>query len=134
MKKCSKCNIEKEEEEFNFRNKEINKRHDICKSCQSIIRKQSYKKNRKHYLDYEKIHTPIRRRNNRKFIIEYKSGKPCIDCGKVYPHYVMDFDHLPQFKKEIKIAKNGRQFSKKTLIKEFSKCELVCSNCHRERT
>ena len=39
-----------------------------------------------------------------------------------------------RFKKEIKIASKGNYFSKEKLLNEFSKCDLVCANCHRERT
>lgn len=131
---CSKCRIEKEENQFSFRNKLSNIKHSSCKECQITVRKQSYQNNREHYLNYEKIHTPKRREQTRIFITEYKIGKPCMDCKKIYPHYVMDFDHLPQFKKEIEIGQRGRQFSIERLLKEFEKCELVCANCHRERT
>lgn len=131
---CSKCKTEKEENQFNFRNKLSNIRHHNCKNCQKIIRQQSYQNNKEYYLNYDKIHAPKRRRLKREFITEYKTGKPCVDCGNIYPHYVMDFDHLPQFKKEIRIASQGNSYSKETLLKEFAKCELVCANCHRERT
>lgn len=59
--------------------------------------------------------------------------KPCIDCNKIYPHYVMQFDHLPH--KGIKLfdIKSGG-FQWDALYTEISKCELVCANCHLERT
>ena len=134
MIKCSKCKELKDIEKFNFRNKEKNIKQSSCKDCQSLIRRQSYEKNKSYYLEYEKINSPRRRKNNRIFITAYKANKPCKDCGIIYPHYVMDFDHLPEFKKEIKIASKGNYFSKEKLLNEFSKCDLVCANCHRERT
>jgi hypothetical protein len=30
----------------------------------------------------------------REYIKQHKTDKPCFDCGKVYPWYVMDYDHL----------------------------------------
>ena len=62
---------------------------------------------------------------------------PCADCGEVYPHYVMDFDHV-RGKKLFDIA-NATRFvlwekRLKLLEEEFKKCDVVCSNCHRERT
>jgi len=59
---------------------------------------------------------------------------PCADCGKRYPHYVMDFDHV-RGKKEFSIYR-ARQITmcRKRLAAEIEKCEVVCSNCHRQRT
>lgn len=134
MKTCSICKIDKDDKEFSLRNKKLNQYNKHCKACQKIIRRKSYLKNRDYFLNYEKIHAPIRRKNNQQFITEYKTNKPCADCKKIYPSYVMDFDHLPQFKKEFQISRKGQYYSKEKLLEEFSKCELVCANCHRERT
>lgn len=60
---------------------------------------------------------------------------PCMDCGKKYPPYVMDFDHLPQYEKYFPIGVLvNKRLSKETILEEIKKCEVVCSNCHRERT
>lgn len=60
--------------------------------------------------------------------------KPCQDCKKEFPYFVMDFDH-------VRGTKNGniadyptRKVSIITLMTEIDKCEIVCSNCHRLRT
>jgi hypothetical protein len=74
----------------------------------------------------------VRRDAIKAFLIERKSV-PCADCGKSYPHYVMDFDHLRD--KVINIARAAvKDWSLKRLQAEIDKCEVVCSNCHRERT
>ena len=67
-----------------------------------------------------------------KWYINLKS-KPCKDCGKRYPSYVMDFDHT-RGKKKFRLAGNIYARSKKDVIKEMAKCDLVCANCHRIRT
>lgn len=73
------------------------------------------------------------RKNLRKFIIEFKTGKPCMDCGKSFPPCAMDFDH--QADKVASIANAvARGFSIERLLVEIKKCELVCANCHRVRT
>lgn len=69
----------------------------------------------------------------RRYIQEYKSNQKCADCGEDYPYWIMEFDHLKDKKFTI------GQFSSKTIdiemIKEeIAKCEVVCSNCHRNRT
>lgn len=68
------------------------------------------------------------------FVNELKQ-KPCYDCGVIYPPYVMDFDHRGEEKKLDSVAiliRNG--FSKKKILDEIEKCDLVCANCHRLRT
>lgn len=58
---------------------------------------------------------------------------PCADCGLKYPPYVMDFDHVRGVK-SFNISAKGRVCSMEKLMEEVSKCEIVCSNCHRIRT
>ena len=62
-------------------------------------------------------------------------NKPCADCEKSYPYYVMDFDHV-RGKKLFAMAQTTSitRVGRKKLLEEAAKCEVVCSNCHRERT
>lgn len=70
---------------------------------------------------------------NRTFIRTIKEGSPCLDCGAYYPFYVMQFDHVGVKRDAIsRMVANG--FSIESLEAEISQCELVCSNCHAERT
>ena len=134
MKTCSLCQISQDESEFHFRSVALNTRFSHCRTCQKVKRKASYAKNRQQYIDYSATFQKEQYKKVRQFIIDYKSGKPCADCKQIYPHYVMDFDHLPGSKKTISIGQFGARYSIENLQKEFLKCELVCSNCHRERT
>lgn len=68
--------------------------------------------------------------------LEVIKDQPCVDCGVKYPPYVMDFDHKEG---ELKIAsvsylarRNTSSFEK--IKAEIEKCDLVCANCHRQRT
>lgn len=60
-------------------------------------------------------------------------GAPCMDCGVSYPPWVMDWDHRPG---TVKLFSPGliNSYSKKEILAEIAKCDLVCSNCHRQRT
>lgn len=69
----------------------------------------------------------------KEFIIDQKD-KPCMDCGNNYPWYVMQFDHVRGEKKFNLATAVKRERSIKSLIEEISKCDLVCANCHAERT
>lgn len=127
MKRCSKCKVEKEFEEFS---KKKDKLQSFCKVCTKIYFKEFYNKNRKYHLDRNKV----RRKKLFNFIDSFKQ-KPCMDCGKSYPVYVMDFDHRDEKEKFLEVSLMGRNlYSKIKIQKEIEKCDLVCSNCHRERT
>jgi hypothetical protein len=45
----------------------------------------------------------------------------------------MDFDHLPGKQKKFYVSQS-MQRPKELILKEIAKCELVCANCHRNRT
>ena len=67
-----------------------------------------------------------------KRIIEAAKAGPCADCGIAYPPHVMDFDHVRGVKlRAVGLLRSG---SVERLLAEIAKCEVVCSNCHRERT
>lgn len=69
-----------------------------------------------------------------KLIIAAKA-KPCADCNVEYPFYVMQFDHLPGQVKLFQVNLNtGACRSVKAVLAEILKCEVVCANCHAERT
>ena len=65
--------------------------------------------------------------------INAAKAEPCADCGMSYPYYVMQFDHLDDKKFTIsKYVRNGRSIE--DVLAEIAKCDVVCANCHAERT
>jgi hypothetical protein len=97
---------------------------------QRAASKRHYEINKNHYLERNKRY----RKELSAYVSEIKQETPCADCNKNYPSYVMDFDHLDG-KDKLGIVSyfctTGRVGAMK---KEISKCEVVCANCHRERT
>lgn len=65
-----------------------------------------------------------------KFIRRMKD-KPCTDCGKCFPYYVMDFDHIRDKRKKMNMMIN---LGWSAIFEEIDKCDVVCSNCHRIRS
>lgn len=59
---------------------------------------------------------------------------PCLDCGVTYPYYVMQFDHRPDEVKVLTPARLVNCGSWKKVVDEIMKCDVVCANCHAERT
>ena len=59
---------------------------------------------------------------------------PCKDCGITYPCYIMEFDHV-KWNKEFNLASSySLNKTIDDILLEASKCEIVCANCHAERT
>lgn len=65
-------------------------------------------------------------------IIRAAKEVPCADCGIEYPYYVMQFDHLGE--KKFNIGQTGPSCAREKLLAEIAKCEVVCANCHSERS
>ena len=70
-------------------------------------------------------------RKRARMIDALKSG-PCVDCGVSYPPYVMQFDHTGNDK--FKPVSQMTNYSLERVLEEIKKCDLVCANCHAERT
>jgi len=68
-----------------------------------------------------------------KFIRESKDNKPCSDCKREFRYYVLDFDHVGEKSFLISTAAKAG-VSLERIAAEIAKCDIVCANCHRERT
>ena len=90
-------------------------------------RARNQERARQYQKEYNKRRTASRRK-----IIDAAKAKPCKDCGQKYPYYVMDFDHVRG--KKIDCVGHMLSQSLARIVKEISKCDVVCSNCHRKRT
>jgi len=74
----------------------------------------------------------LRLRNQ--IIIRGAKNRLCADCGVQYPYYVMQFDHRDRMGKLFTIGSRGPVTSTRRLQAEIAKCDVVCANCHAERT
>ena len=68
-----------------------------------------------------------------RYIQEYKQNKGCFDCGIMYPYWILDFDHC-RGTKVSDITAMTRTHSFDDVKLEMEKCDVVCANCHRDRT
>lgn len=132
MKKCKKCGDVKVITEF-YRKSNIDNYQSQCIECHNLYMRNHYINNRSYYLKKSKKRNEIQVALNKTFIYEIKS-KPCMDCGKSYSPWVMDFDHRDPTNKLNDVATLTRYSNLLDLKKEVEKCDLVCANCHRERT
>jgi hypothetical protein len=73
---------------------------------------------------------------------QVKTNTPCADCRITYPYWVMQLDHVPERgAKSFTVSltyTSGRDrrvlCTREQLLEEIAKCDVVCANCHAERT
>jgi len=135
QKFCRVCKKYKNTSEF-YRRKTGPRKgsyYEKCKNCMKIRGKNYYYKNHTRQLRLAK-------ERNRKTLIKtmryliLAKNHPCVDCGKYFPPWAMDFDHIVSGTKTDNISSLRRFHSLKRIQVEISKCDLVCANCHRTRT
>lgn len=68
------------------------------------------------------------------YLREYKELSGCADCGEKFPHYVLEFDHLPGSKKIDNVYRVLKKYGIESAWQEVAKCDVVCANCHKIRT
>ncbi len=109
-KKCNKCNQIKKREEF-YSRKDSGGTTAYCISCSKNL-------------------VIERQRNFKQKCIDYKGGK-CEKCGYCKCKSALEFHHREPGEKDFDISRTRTNFREETQ-KELDKCDLLCSNCHRE--
>jgi hypothetical protein len=101
-----------------------------AKHREALLAKQKgrYQRLKAHYKVLRDRHTA----ENRAFLVGLRAENPCTDCRQRYPYYVMEFDHAHGPKKMKVSAMTSLHMG--AIIRELSKCDIVCANCHRART
>lgn len=73
-------------------------------------------------------------RNLLRCLRDERKGTICSDCHGTFPKHILEFDHINP---ENKVADIGILINKavtiEVFIEELNKCEVLCSNCHKER-
>lgn len=132
MNICVACKESKPEDEFYWKDKAQTKRQEYCKACKAKYNKVWYQKNKAKHMANVVTNNKARAEFFYKMIAAQKDV-PCADCGKKYPPHVMDFDHLEGHEKAFDVSKMVG-YNMQRIAAEIMKCEVVCANCHRERT
>jgi len=75
-----------------------------------------------------------RRRKLAKAVADYKASRPCHDCKRHFNPWQMHFDHIDATSKDDDVARLVNRGATRKVWAEIEKCELVCANCHADRT
>jgi hypothetical protein len=104
-----------------------------CWMCCRIYARTHYRLNRDAYL----VRTRKRHKRNReacrRFVREYLSTHPCVDCGETDP-VVLDCDHRDRTTKTADVNRLIGVGDVEKVRLEIAKCDVRCANCHRQRT
>jgi hypothetical protein len=126
-KKCLRCGKIKKIEDFYISNPVKKIYNSFCKVCHLSYAKAYYQKNKKKYC----THNREKRQQYKKEMNEYKKTLKCHKCGDAR-WYVLDFHHRDGDTKESVISDMKNKRPLKLIMEEILKCEVLCSNCHRE--
>jgi hypothetical protein len=130
---CSRCKVVKPLAAFKAKGAQGWQAY--CVACQAAYRQQHYRAHKEKYIAKAKRSAAARRELVRETIQKAKQGKTCADCGAAYPPWVLQFDHLDDSEKQAAVANMaGHGLSVTRVVREIAKCEIVCANCHADRT
>ena len=113
-KRCYYCKTEKEQGEFRKNCTKKDGLSSACKFCSDLIKNNKIKE-------------------NQEFVFQYLKLSSCAGCGISDP-VVLDFDHIHGEKKMSISRMIYKIRSRKKIIDEIDKCQVLCSNCHRIKT
>jgi len=88
-----------------------------------------------YYRNRERLAAERRRRKAdvRQWLRQLKRTLACAVCGEAHPA-TRDFHHTDAAAKDFSIGDaTNHKWSKRWLLEEIAKCEILCANCHRKR-
>jgi len=124
-KRCGKCREDLPESAFN---RAGDGRQHWCRECF-----RTYFRNRGAlHLAQARASREARKSVLQSHVLSHLASHPCVDCGEADLR-VLEFDHVGEKDSDVAaLVSAGVRLGR--LIREMSRCEIVCSNCHRRRT
>jgi len=102
---------------------------EFCKKCFKVHRRKVRRNN------LDSWHASMKlKRDSIKNLVRLAKNVPCLDCKRIFKPEQMDFDHVRGLKKFNLSVAYRKASSVAALYREFEKCDLICANCHRDRT
>lgn len=131
MKRCGRCHQWLELNAFSANRSRPDGRQTFCSPCRRAYAREHYLARRDYYIAKAKQRKEDARQSFRQYLSDWKTV-PCADCKGIFPPWAMEFDHV-RGEKLFNVSEAAR-WGRKRLVEEAAKCEIVCANCHRQRT
>ena len=125
-KMCPRCAEVKPDSDFSRRGSKL---QSYCSECNKKYKNEWYNRNKSQV----RQNTIDSRKRNQRYVFDYLSRNPCVDCGESDP-IVLELDHVRGDKLSAvsTLVRNG--FSTDSIDEEILKCEVRCANCHKRAT
>jgi len=131
-KQCSVCKIAKPITEFSKNKWKRDGLQTKCKTCNSKLIKEYYERNREKHRAATREQKRKCREKIRSVLLRIRRNNPCCMCGENDP-VCLDFHHVEPKTKVSEVSTLAAQLTSiETILKEVSKCVIVCSNCHKK--
>lgn len=131
-RRCPRCGVDQPLTDFGIR-AGTRRPTAWCRPCKAAYDRDWYRRKKDERAAATTVrNTSVRARN--RLLLERAKDVPCADCGKRYPPFVMDFDHVRGTKRANVSLLAGSGATEAAIEAEIAKCDVVCANCHRERT
>ena len=128
MKTCCRCKIEKTEMEFNKKSISVDGLERYCKDCHREKNRLHYARTKEKYIASAKRY----KQNLKNWFKELKGSLKCEMCGETKP-WRLTFHHSNPLEKETEISSMVQNHcSKKRILQEINKCQVLCHNCHSD--
>jgi predicted Zn-ribbon and HTH transcriptional regulator len=111
----------------------------VCANCHTVrtyglqARRWAEKRAKGHILQTPRSLSRQRRAVPKRDLLLTLRRRPCSDCGFLFPPHVMQFDHRNPPEKSFNVAQSWCR-STEAVPNEALKCDIVCHNCHLDRT
>ena len=122
---CTKCDEERDIENFRWKYKSRGIRDSHCKTCTRAAGKNHYTRNRQVVIQQTRNRCLI----YRDVLISWKETLHCVTC-KESDRVCLDFHHIDSDSKDGEISKMMHSGMIKKAKQELKKCVVVCKNCH----
>jgi hypothetical protein len=124
-KTCYKCKQELPISQFRCNKSRKDGLQVYCKDCDKLKQSEWYQKNKVSCINKSKIC----RKRKRDWWHDFKSQLKCNRCDENHPA-CLHFHHINPSEKEADLSQVVLVWSKKRIITEVNKCEVLCANCH----
>lgn len=129
---CEDCTYEYRKK---LKKEEVRRKQKICLKCNNIFIPHPNGQNRKYCFNCVPADAYKNGASLRQLIkqwsLDYKGNK-CQICGYNKCSEALDFHHRNSNEKEFSLSSRDIKLDWEEIKKELDKCDLLCSNCHRE--